>query len=78
MTQIERIDRYIKDFGSITRAEAMIDIGIGNFGARYSDMIRAGFPLKSVWEKGRNRYGEPVSWKRYYYDEQRLPNEHTA
>ena len=72
MTQTERIDKYIKDFGSITRAEAMVDLGIANFGARYSEMKDI-YPLKSRWEKGKNRYGEPVSWKRYYYDETRLP-----
>lgn len=73
MKQIERIDGYIKEFGSITRLEAFRDLGVGNFGARYSDMIRAGYPLKSRPETGKNRYGEPVHYRRYFYDESALP-----
>lgn len=73
MTQVERIDKYIKDFGSITRLEAFADLGIGNFGARYSEM-KGIYPLKSKWETGKNRYGESVSYKRYFYDETKLPN----
>lgn len=72
MTQAERIDKYIKDFGSITRLEAFRDLGVGNFGARYSEM-KDYYPLKSRWETDKNRYGEAVSYKRYYYDEERLP-----
>lgn len=73
--QIMRINKYIIDFGSITRLEAMRDLGVGNFGARYTEMIQAGYPLKSKWEHGKNRYGEPTLYKRYYYDESRLPKE---
>lgn len=69
MTQIERIDKYIKDFGSITRLEAFRDLGVGNFGARYSEMKRAGFPLLSMPEISENRYGDTVHYKRYYYEE---------
>lgn len=73
MTQIERIDKYIKDFGSITRAEAMIELGVANFGARYTEMKYI-YPIKSIDEKSKNRYGEIVHYKRYYYDESRLPD----
>jgi hypothetical protein len=73
MTQVERIDQYIKEFGSITRLEAFRDLGVGNFGARYSEM-KDYYPLKSVDETSKNRYGETVHYKRYYYDESKLPD----
>lgn len=74
MTQRERIDKYIKDFGSITGYECVVDLGILKFSARLSEMTnKFNYPLKSRWELSTNRYGEPVRYKRYYYDENRLP-----
>lgn len=67
--QIERIDKYIRDFGSITHADAVYDLGICGFTARISEMNKLGFPLKDEWEEGINKYGEKVSYKRYYYDD---------
>lgn len=73
MTQKQLIDKYIKDFGSITGYECVLDLDILKYSARLSEMVRKGYPLKSRWEKRKNRYGETKRYKRYYYDEQRLP-----
>lgn len=67
--QIERIDQYIRDFGSITHADAVKQLGICGFTARISDMNKMGYPLKFEWEEGRNKYGEKVSYKRYFYND---------
>lgn len=37
-TQVERIKKYIKDFGSITTLEAFTELGIVRLGARISEM----------------------------------------
>ena len=69
MTQIERIDKYINDFGSITILDAVRDLGICNFTARTSEMRQAGYPLKGEWEESKNRYGEKCRYMRYSYGE---------
>ena len=67
-TQCQQIVQYIKDFGSITRMDAMYDLGIANFGARESDLKKQGIYLSGEWEYGKNRYGKPIKWKRYRLD----------
>ena len=67
MTQIELIDQYIKDFGSITILDAVRDLGIMKFTARISNMRAAGYPLHGEWEESKNRYGKPVRYKRFTY-----------
>ena len=68
-TQCQQIVQYINDFGSITRMEAMYELGVANFGARESDLKKNGITLESKWEHGTNRYGKPIKWKRYWLSE---------
>lgn len=65
MTQIDRIQKYIEDFGSITALEAMKDLGIMRLSARISEMRADGIPVISTFETGKNRYDEPTRWVRY-------------
>ncbi len=69
MTQKERINQYIKDFGSITILDAFRDLGICNFTARISEMRTLGYPLKSIWEESFNRYGEKIKYMRFFYEQ---------
>ena len=69
MTQTERIEKYMKDFGSITALEAMKDLGIMRLSARIWDMKHEGMKIKTVSEKSTNRYGEPVHFFRYSIEE---------
>ena len=78
MTQIERIDKYIKDFGSITGYECVVDLGVLKFSARLTEMAQRDFPIKSKWEQSKNRYGQPVRYKRYYYDESAIQERNPA
>lgn len=65
ITQKQRIIKYIQDFGSITALEAMKDLGITQLGARIDGLQKDGYSFKKVWERSKNRYGEPVDYKRY-------------
>lgn len=65
-TQKNRIINYIRKFGSITSLEAYTDLGITQLGARIDGLERDGFSFIKKWETGKNRFGEPVTYKRYY------------
>lgn len=65
LTQKEMIMQYIKDFGSITPAEAFLDLGIYNFSARLAELKDEGYSFDMKRERGKNRYGRAVSWGRY-------------
>lgn len=69
MTQKERIIDYINQFGSITSWQAYQDLGIMQLGARIDQLQKEGYVFKTEWEHKENRYGEPVSFKRYYLKE---------
>ena len=66
ITQKERILKYIREFGSITSWEAYQDLGITQLGARIDQLKNEGYEFKTEWESKKNRYDEPVSFKRYY------------
>ena len=65
MTQKERIRNYINDFGSITKIEAILDIGVMNLGARILEMKKAGEKIDCEMVTGKNRYGQPMRYARY-------------
>ena len=65
MTQCERILRHLQDGGTLTQAEAFIEYGIGRLSSRICELRAAGYPIKSEFVAGKNRYGEPVSYVRY-------------
>ena len=67
MTQTERIEKYMKDFGSITALEAMKDLGIMRLSARIWDMKHEGMKIKTEVETSKNRYGEPIHYNRYSF-----------
>lgn len=66
ITQKDRIINYIRKFGSITSKDAYVDLGITQLGARIDGLERDGFSFVKEWEKGKNRFGEEVTYKRYY------------
>ena len=69
MTQNERILEHMRKYGSITQAEAMKDYGIMRLGARIYDLRREGYRINAAFIKGKNRYGEPVSYASYSMEE---------
>ena len=62
----DRIINYIREFGSISSWEAYSDLGVTQLGARIDQLKKEGYEFKTEWETSKNRFGEPVSYKRYY------------
>lgn len=69
MTQCERVLDYMQRFGSITAADAVMDLGVYRLAARVSDLRKEGHNITDTMETGRNRYGEKTSYKRYSLEE---------
>lgn len=65
MTQCERIVKYMQDFGSITQADAIADIGVYRLASRITDLKRKGYRINVKMERGKNRYEEPTRYARY-------------
>ena len=69
MTQKERILKYINDYGSITSWEAYSDLGVTQLGARIKELKDKGYVFNTEMQHTKNRYGEPVSFKKYTLEE---------
>ena len=69
--QSDRVLRYMQTQGSITRAQAMADIGVANLTA-VIDYLRhtVGVPIKPNFVKGTNRYGEKITYAKYSIEEE--------
>lgn len=65
MKQTERVEQYMRDFGSITQLEAMADLGVMRLASRISDLRRFGVKIRKTMESGKNRYGEMTHYARY-------------
>lgn len=65
MTQKELVLDYMNKHKGITRKNAFADLGIANLPARISELKDDGFVIHEIWEKGKNRYGSKVKWKKY-------------
>ena len=68
MTQLERVIRHLRDYGSITSMEAVRDYGIMRLASRISDLRKAGMPIRVEMVSGKNRYGESISYARYHLE----------
>ena len=66
ITQRQRIVKYIRDFGSITSFEAYADLGITQLATRIKEPKDEGYKFKTEWINSKNKYGEPISFKRYF------------
>lgn len=66
IAQRERIIKYIRDYGSITSFEAYADLGITQLATRIKELKEEGYEFKTEWINSKNKYGEPISFKRYF------------
>lgn len=65
-TQADRVVQYIIDFGSISRAEAMNDLGVANLPAVIDDLRhKKNYNIITKEIKATNRYGESITYARY-------------
>ena len=61
----DRVLKYIKDFGSITTKQAFVDLGCTRL-SEYIRQLREDMDIDDIWLKAKNRYGEPVHFKKYW------------
>ena len=71
MSDKERILEYMRENGSITRAEAWNAFGCANVTARISELKKLGHPIGTVWETGLDRHGEKTRWGRWVLEEEK-------
>lgn len=64
--QVQRVLKYMGDFGSITALEAMRDLGVMHLASRMTEIKAMGIPFEKRMETVKNRYGENVSVARYW------------
>lgn len=69
-TQHLRIERYMRDFGSITPMQAFNDLGITKLSTRIGEMVRNGLPITKTPTEGVNRYGETTHYMTYRIKEE--------
>lgn len=65
MTQNERIERHLSNFGTITASEAMSEYGIMRLSARIYELKKMGVRIEKETKTALNRFGEPVSFAKY-------------
>lgn len=65
ITNADRVLNYIKEFGSITSLDAFRDLGNTRLSASIF-ILRKEYDIKSVNETTKNRYGDKVTYARYY------------
>jgi hypothetical protein len=68
--QVERAIAYMREHGSISSYEAMMELGIMSFPKRVCEMHKQGVFTTFVWEDGIDRYGRKFRAKRYYLAEE--------
>lgn len=68
MTQNEKILKYIKEHGSITRREAAYELGIFELAARINGLERAGYSFTKTTEKYTDQYGNIGYCTRYAFE----------
>lgn len=63
----EKVLTYIKENGSITTWEAIMELGCTRL-SEYIRQIRLEYKVKDEWVSAKNRYGEKVSFKKYWLE----------
>lgn len=68
-TQCEMVLNYMHHFGSITRAEALLDLGIANLPAVIDDLRhKKGVAVITEEVEALNRYKQKITYARYSID----------
>lgn len=71
MTQCEKIIDYINRHGSITTWDAFRDLGITRLSSRIHDLVLKGYDFNRQSVTTKNRDGEPVTYTKYSFKEER-------
>ena len=65
-TQCDKVLEYMRRFGSITKLEALEDIGCKNLTSRISALRSQGIAIGWRMAYGKNRNGDDVRYAKYY------------
>jgi len=65
MTQNQKILAYLDAHGSITPAEAFLNLSILRLASRIHELKRMGIRIEKTMESGVNKDGDPVTYARY-------------
>ena len=75
MNRAERVFAYMKQFGSITPMDAFRDLVYTRLACAINEMKRDGHKVRKEYETKKNRFGQPVTYARYYLgDENAVQN----
>lgn len=66
-TQKDMILKHLKDVGDITSWEAIKEYGATRLSAIIYTLKHEGHKFDEKWISSVNRYGDPVSFKKYIY-----------
>lgn len=66
MTQCDRVLQYMQEKGSISTLQAFNELGCTRLASRITDLKKLGYKIGSEFVTGENRYGDKVSYKKYY------------
>ncbi len=66
-TQKSMILKHLKDVGNITSWEAIKEYGATRLSAIIYDLKKDGYVFDEEWVSTTNRYGDPVSFKKYIF-----------
>lgn len=64
-SQHDRILKHLRR-KTLTRAQAMDELGIANVTARIAELRQAGHDIRDRWKAAANRYGDATKYKVYY------------
>lgn len=70
LTQREMVLMHLKTVGSITTWQAFREYGATRLSAIIFDLKKAGHEITGDFETSTNRFGQPVTFKRYKLEEQ--------
>lgn len=65
MKQTQLIMNYMREHGSISNREAVIDLGVDRLASRIHELRQMGIEIETDTDCRKNRYGETTHFARY-------------
>ena len=72
MTHCERVLEYMLQHGSITQNEATDHLACTRLSGRIYDLKHRGYSIGKLMVDGKNRFGDPTRFARYFLQEQEI------
>ena len=66
MTKTEAVLRWLQSNASISSMEAIKEFGATRLSAIIFNLRKRGYDIDMVWCEGRDRFGNPMRYGRYY------------